>query len=99
MGSNKILTSIVMISMVLLSVSTNIAGRKVAFLNPADCFASIKKVDGCADAVSAILRWDFSHLKHACCDAVEGIAEDCWPVVFPRQPFVHMMIKGICIFP
>src|SRR5690606_31785083 len=95
---NRNVTFFAMIVLVILSVSPLTAG-KASFFSPAECLKTIQNVQGCADAVTAILRWDFSHLKHGCCDVLEGLSEDCWLIVFPGQPLVHAMIKGICFFP
>lgn len=95
---NRNVTVLAMILFVILSVSPLSAGKSY-FYSPAECLKTIQNVEGCTDAITAILRWDFSHLKHNCCDVLEGLSEDCWPIVFPGQPLVHLMIKGICFFP
>ncbi|CAN6924221.1 unnamed protein product [Brassica oleracea] len=96
--SNRNVIVCALILLVILSVSPLSAGKGL-FFSPAECVKRIQNVEGCADAITAILRWDFSHLKHGCCDVLEGLTEDCWPIVFPHQPLVHTMIKGICFFP
>ncbi|EOA12437.1 hypothetical protein CARUB_v10028374mg [Capsella rubella] len=99
LGLNKKVTAVVMMFWITLINLSCLNAETELFINPVDCLNSITKVGGCGDAIGGIHHWDFSHLKRACCEALEGLSEGCWPIIFPGQPLVHMMIKGICFFP
>ncbi|CAL9244514.1 unnamed protein product [Arabidopsis halleri] len=97
-GLNKKVAAVVMMFFCITLVNIScVKAETELFL--VDCLNSIKQVRGCSDAIGGILHWDFSHLKRACCEALEGLQDQCWFILFPHQPLVHAMVKGVCFFP
>ncbi|GLT90444.1 hypothetical protein SLE2022_083770 [Rubroshorea leprosula] len=67
--------------------------------NVFECIGDIVKVGGCVDAVKkAIDDNNFADLGKQCCDVLVGIGDDCWPILFPNEPTVPILIKAICAF-
>lgn len=97
LGLNKKVTAVVMMFWITLINISCLNAETELFINPAvDCFNSVR---GCSEAIAGIRsHWDFSHLKRACCEALERLNGGCWSIVFPGQPLARIMIKGICFF-
>lgn len=64
--------------------------------SPEDCFSSIKNVKGCLDAVKDALKGHFKGLGKECCHAINGLADDCFPIVFPDKPYFAFLVKAAC---
>ncbi|KAF8411941.1 hypothetical protein HHK36_004499 [Tetracentron sinense] len=61
------------------------------------CWSSLQSIDGC---VLEIFR-SFSSGKMvpigpACCNAVIGVSDNCWPKMFPVEPSFPTMLKKYC---
>ncbi|CAH8271134.1 unnamed protein product [Arabidopsis lyrata] len=65
--------------------------------SPDDCFSSIKKVQGCVDAVKAATKGDFKGLGKDCCHAINGLVDDCFPIIFPGKPYIVAPVKDACV--
>lgn len=62
-----------------------------------ECLSSFLSVEGCIEAINkAVLDKKFDELKHACCKAITLLGDNCWPVLFPDQPFVPFLLKAVC---
>ncbi|VVB14537.1 unnamed protein product [Arabis nemorensis] len=61
-----------------------------------NCLRSILSVKGCFNAVKAAFGGDIKGLTKDCCHVVNGLAEGCFPVVFPGTPFTRLLVKAVC---
>lgn len=64
--------------------------------SPDECFSSIKKVQGCLDAVKAATKREFKSLGKDCCHAINGLADDCFSILFPGKPYIALLVKAAC---
>ncbi|XWS52516.1 hypothetical protein CRYUN_Cryun11dG0077200 [Craigia yunnanensis] len=63
----------------------------------AGCLSSFTSVEGCIEAIDkAVSDKTFDNLEHACCKAITLLADNCWPIIFPDQPFVPFLLKTVC---
>ncbi|XP_024012575.1 uncharacterized protein LOC18018241 [Eutrema salsugineum] len=64
--------------------------------SPEACFAPIKSVKGCPEALERVKYGDFKGLGKDCCHAINGLPGDCFPIIFPQKPFAAYFVKRHC---
>ncbi|XVF19266.1 hypothetical protein REPUB_Repub11eG0095100 [Reevesia pubescens] len=61
------------------------------------CLSSFTSVEGCIEAIDKAVSYKkFGDLEHACCQAITLLSDNCWPIVFPDQPFIPFLLKTVC---
>ncbi|GMI89151.1 hypothetical protein like AT2G22155 [Hibiscus trionum] len=63
----------------------------------AGCLMSFVSVEGCVEAIhEAVTHKVYDGLKHECCTAITQLGDNCWPILFPDQPYVPLILKAVC---
>ncbi|XP_056857324.1 uncharacterized protein LOC108829690 [Raphanus sativus] len=61
------------------------------------CWSSLFNVEGCVLQISnSILSGKFENLEAACCKAFSSVDANCWPQMFPLNPFFPPFLKQNC---
>ncbi|KAF9619332.1 hypothetical protein IFM89_006519 [Coptis chinensis] len=61
------------------------------------CIASLQKTEGCLnEVVTSFFSFQVRLLGPACCRAINAIDNDCWPKVFPFNPYFPPLVKTYC---
>ncbi|KAF5749164.1 hypothetical protein HS088_TW04G01127 [Tripterygium wilfordii] len=67
---------------------------------PADvikCWSSIVNVPGCVQEIlGSIVSGQIGKIGPNCCNAINGITQDCWPKLFPVTPLFPPLLKYSC---
>ncbi|CAH8360570.1 unnamed protein product [Eruca vesicaria subsp. sativa] len=66
------------------------------------CWSSLFNVNGCVlQLFESVFSGKFGNVGIACCKAFSTIDANCWPHMFPLNPFFPPLIKDNCahIFP
>ncbi|KAL1203470.1 hypothetical protein V5N11_009832 [Cardamine amara subsp. amara] len=61
------------------------------------CWASLFNVEGCVLEISkSIFSGKFENVEAACCKAFSALDANCWPQMFPLNPFFPPLLKDNC---
>ncbi|KAF8106310.1 hypothetical protein N665_0144s0021 [Sinapis alba] len=61
------------------------------------CWSSLFNIEGCVLQISnSILSGKFENLEAACCKAFSSLDANCWPQMFPLNPFFPPFLKKNC---
>lgn len=61
------------------------------------CWSSLFNVEGCVLQISnSILSGKFENLEAPCCKVFSSLDANCWPQMFPLNPFFPPYLKEIC---
>ncbi|CAN8277487.1 unnamed protein product [Cochlearia groenlandica] len=61
------------------------------------CWSSLFKVHGCVfELYKSVFSGEFSHVGTECCKAFSTIDANCWPHMFPLNPFFPPLLKDNC---
>ncbi|CAH8263871.1 unnamed protein product [Arabidopsis lyrata] len=61
------------------------------------CWSSLFNVEGCVLEISkSIFSGKFENIEGACCKAFSALDANCWPHMFPLNPFFPPLLKDIC---
>ncbi|CAN8278313.1 unnamed protein product [Cochlearia groenlandica] len=101
--SNKSRTSIVFMILamyIVLQVRPGLS-QLIPRPNPRDfakCWLSLFNVKGCVQEIykSMIFSHKFNHVGTECCKAFSAIDTNCWPRMFPSNPFFPLLLKDKC---
>ncbi|CAH8362246.1 unnamed protein product [Eruca vesicaria subsp. sativa] len=67
--------------------------------DPQECYKLVKGTSSeCRDRLKGILHFQFHGIKKYCCETISKVSDSCWPVIFPNQPYVRFILKGICVW-
>ncbi|GKV45167.1 hypothetical protein SLE2022_133900 [Rubroshorea leprosula] len=67
--------------------------------NILDCIKSLGSVGGCIDAIKELISHNnFANLGKECCEALTNLGDNCWPIIFPDEPTVPILVKTVCAF-
>ncbi|KAG7550690.1 Prolamin-like domain [Arabidopsis thaliana x Arabidopsis arenosa] len=99
MGTKQIFTVMFFILSVIMALLCHHQSEAQAPIpNPGDCFSSIKNVKGCVDALKAATKGHLKGLGKDCCHAINGLADDCFPILFPGKHYIAVLVKDACVF-
>ncbi|EOA14697.1 hypothetical protein CARUB_v10027972mg, partial [Capsella rubella] len=66
-------------------------------INLVKCWSSLFNVEGCVLEISrSIFSGKLEHVKAACCKAFSTLDANCWPHMFPLNPFFPPLLKDTC---
>ncbi|CAN8244502.1 unnamed protein product [Cochlearia groenlandica] len=61
------------------------------------CWSSLFNVEGCVLQISkSIFSGQFENIGAACCKAFSTLDANCWPQMFPLNPFFPPLLKENC---
>ncbi|KAG8488754.1 hypothetical protein CXB51_016631 [Gossypium anomalum] len=61
------------------------------------CLMSFISVEGCVEAINeAVSHKKFDELEPKCCKAITLLGDNCWPILFPDQPYVPVLLEYTC---
>ncbi|CAN7025752.1 hypothetical protein BRARA_F03094 [Brassica rapa] len=61
------------------------------------CWSSLFNVHGCVlELFQSVFSGKFGHVGTACCKAFSTIDANCWPHMFPLNPFFPPLLKDNC---
>ncbi|EOA15102.1 hypothetical protein CARUB_v10028470mg [Capsella rubella] len=61
------------------------------------CWSSLFSVEGCVLEISkSIFSGKFENVQSACCKAFSTLDANCWPHMFPLNPFFPPLLKDNC---
>ncbi|EOA29187.1 hypothetical protein CARUB_v10025459mg [Capsella rubella] len=61
------------------------------------CWSTIFSVEGCVLEISrSIFSGKFENIERACCKAFSALDANCWPRMFPLNPFFPPLLKDNC---
>ncbi|XP_019093894.1 PREDICTED: uncharacterized protein LOC109129694 [Camelina sativa] len=61
------------------------------------CWSSLFNVQGCVLEISkSIFSGKFENVEGACCKAFSSLDANCWPHMFPLNPFFPPLLKDNC---
>ncbi|PPD93564.1 hypothetical protein GOBAR_DD09484 [Gossypium barbadense] len=61
------------------------------------CLMSFASVKGCVEAIHEVVSHEkFDALQPKCCKAIIKLGDNCWPIVFPNQPCLPVLLKTVC---
>ncbi|XP_039019022.1 uncharacterized protein LOC120150408 [Hibiscus syriacus] len=61
------------------------------------CLLSLTSVKGCVEAIEEAVSFKkFDELQQECCKAITLLGDNCWPILFPDQPIVPLLLKAVC---
>ncbi|XP_056844726.1 uncharacterized protein LOC108833885 [Raphanus sativus] len=61
------------------------------------CWSSLFSVEGCVLEISrSIFSGKFENVEAACCKAFSTLDANCWPHMFPLNPFFPPLLKENC---
>ncbi|XP_038699736.1 uncharacterized protein LOC119997037 [Tripterygium wilfordii] len=67
--------------------------------NP-QCWSSITGIQGCVlEIITSFTTGKIGVIGPACCTAITNIQSDCWPKLFPLNPFFPAGLKTFCAAP
>ncbi|CAA7057816.1 unnamed protein product [Microthlaspi erraticum] len=63
----------------------------------AKCWSSLFDVEGCVLEISkSIFSGKFENVEAACCKVFSTLDANCWPQMFPLNPFFPPLLKDNC---
>lgn len=63
------------------------------------CFGAILNTQGCAFQIyTAVTTGQLRQIGSACCYAITQVTSDCWPKLFPFNPFMPKLLNLTCGF-
>ncbi|XP_018435594.1 uncharacterized protein LOC108807850 [Raphanus sativus] len=66
-------------------------------VNLIKCWLSLFSVEGCVLEISkSIFSGKFENVEAACCKAFSTLDANCWPHMFPLNPFFPPLLKDNC---
>ncbi|WCJ29958.1 hypothetical protein M5689_011553 [Euphorbia peplus] len=72
---------------------------QIGLRDPGECWSGIGSVNGCLQAVNqAVFFGNPTHLSPPCCNVINAMGRDCWPVMFPEFGGVSFLLRGVCAF-
>ncbi|CAA7024769.1 unnamed protein product [Microthlaspi erraticum] len=61
------------------------------------CWSSLFSVEGCVLEISkSIFSGKFENVEAACCKVFKSLDTNCWPQMFPLNPFFPPLLKDNC---
>ncbi|XP_024012579.1 uncharacterized protein LOC112086831 [Eutrema salsugineum] len=61
------------------------------------CWSSLFNVEGCVLEISkSIFSGKFENVEAACCKVFSTLDANCWPQMFPLNPFFPPLLKDNC---
>ncbi|PIA33094.1 hypothetical protein AQUCO_04200094v1 [Aquilegia coerulea] len=61
------------------------------------CWSSFRNVNGCVlEVYGSFVSGKIGALGPACCKAIAEITTDCWPKMFPFNPYFPPLLKAYC---
>ncbi|CAA7051863.1 unnamed protein product [Microthlaspi erraticum] len=61
------------------------------------CWMSLFNVEGCVlELIQSVFSGKYGKVGVACCKAFSTIDANCWPYMFPLNPFFPPLIKDSC---
>ncbi|CAA7024792.1 unnamed protein product [Microthlaspi erraticum] len=70
------------------------------FGSPVDlvkCWSSLFTVEGCVLEISKVIfSGNFKNVEAACCKVFSSLDANCWPHMFPLNPFFPPLLKDNC---
>ncbi|XP_010482677.1 PREDICTED: uncharacterized protein LOC104761306 [Camelina sativa] len=61
------------------------------------CWSSLFSVEGCVlEIAKSIFSGKFENVEAACCKAFSTLDANCWPHMFPLNPFFPPLLKDNC---
>ncbi|AED96285.1 putative Prolamin-like domain-containing protein [Arabidopsis thaliana] len=61
------------------------------------CWSSLFNVEGCVlEIAKSIFSGKFENVEAACCKAFSTLDANCWPHMFPLNPFFPPLLKDSC---
>ncbi|XP_010460490.1 PREDICTED: egg cell-secreted protein 1.1-like [Camelina sativa] len=61
------------------------------------CWSSLFNVNGCVlELIKSVFSGKFGNFGVACCKAYSAIDANCWPHMFPLNPFFPPLLKDNC---
>ncbi|KAK0574659.1 hypothetical protein LWI29_026830 [Acer saccharum] len=65
--------------------------------NVAKCLSTLQSVQGCVqEIITSFLSHQVKLIGPACCKALNEVDDNCWPKVFPLDPFFPTLLKNYC---
>ncbi|ESQ38640.1 hypothetical protein EUTSA_v10029475mg [Eutrema salsugineum] len=109
MGSKTFVTMILVVSLcAAIFVTQGIAQVQPSPLSPGffppglpidlvKCWSSLFNVEGCVlEIFKSIFSGKFENVEAACCKAFSTLDANCWPQMFPLNPFFPPLLKDNC---
>ncbi|CAH8279434.1 unnamed protein product [Arabidopsis lyrata] len=109
MGSKAVVSSFLMVSLcVAIFVTQGVAHTQTPPTVPGlfppgspidlvKCWSSLFNVEGCVlEIAKSIFSGKFENVEAACCKAFLTLDTNCWPQMFPLNPFFPPLLKDIC---
>ena len=63
----------------------------------AKCLSTLESVHGCVqEVITAFLSLKVNLIGNACCKAFNEVDTNCWPKVFPFDPFFPPLLQSYC---
>ncbi|KAI9191409.1 hypothetical protein LWI28_008155 [Acer negundo] len=64
------------------------------------CWAALTSAPGCVmEIYSSLLNGQIGKIGPVCCAAITQVSENCWPKMFPLNPFFPPLLKEFCAAP
>lgn len=61
------------------------------------CWSSLFNVQGCIQEIyKSFFSGQFANIEAECCKTFSAIDTNCWPHMFPLNPFFPPLLKNIC---
>ncbi|EOY31235.1 Uncharacterized protein TCM_038196 [Theobroma cacao] len=61
------------------------------------CWSSLTSIEGCImEVYTSLFRGQVGIIGPACCQAITQIKDNCWPKMFPFNPFFPPLLKTSC---
>ena len=61
------------------------------------CWSSLTNIEGCMlEIYRSLFRGQIGTIGFDCCHAITAINENCWPTMFPYNPFFPPFLKSYC---
>ncbi|XP_022751667.1 egg cell-secreted protein 1.2-like [Durio zibethinus] len=61
------------------------------------CWSALTNIQGCVwEILRSVLSAQFGSIGPDCCKAITTVNENCWPKMFPLNPFFPYLLKGNC---
>ncbi|KAH7574351.1 hypothetical protein JRO89_XS03G0285400 [Xanthoceras sorbifolium] len=101
--SPKIISMKLMVVCIAMLVSTGLAQLPLP-LQPVPelqkCWAAITSAPGCImEIYGSLLSGQIVSVGPVCCAAITQVSENCWPMMFPANPFFPPLLKNFCAAP
>ncbi|KAL5786334.1 hypothetical protein ACOSQ2_008726 [Xanthoceras sorbifolium] len=98
--SPKIIFMKLMVVCIAMLVSTGLAQLPLP-LQPVPelqkCWAAITSAPGCImEIYGSLLSGQIVSVGPVCCAAITQVSENCWPMMFPANPFFPPLLKNFC---